>query len=186
MPKIIRQMFSIFGHLPYICNVKQKQIYIETFLKETKLTKTQTKSRDMKVILKEGFTYRADFLINEEAYTKLLSAAETFGNYNASAMLDLYIESKVHNLKDINNKYILKMLKESTISFRTFFPSNHVNIEIYGAKSLVEVNPCLNGFLERLRDIENQLAREFKLKTGILEFIGGEFDCGDIINKEEE
>ena len=32
-------MFSIFGHLPYICNVKQKQIIIETFLKETKITK---------------------------------------------------------------------------------------------------------------------------------------------------
>lgn len=45
MPKNIGQMFSIFGHLPYICNVKQKQIYIETFLKETKIIKTQTKSR---------------------------------------------------------------------------------------------------------------------------------------------
>lgn len=29
-------MFSIFGYLPYICNAKQKQIYIETFLKESK------------------------------------------------------------------------------------------------------------------------------------------------------
>lgn len=38
-------MFSIFGQLLYICNVKQKQINIETFLKETKITKTQTKSR---------------------------------------------------------------------------------------------------------------------------------------------
>ena len=45
MPKIIGQMFAIFGQLPYICNVKQKQIIIETFLKETKITKTQTKSR---------------------------------------------------------------------------------------------------------------------------------------------
>ena len=45
MLKNIGEMFSIFGYLLYICNVKQKQIYIETFLKETKITKTQTKSR---------------------------------------------------------------------------------------------------------------------------------------------
>lgn len=45
MPKNYWEMFSIFGELPYICNVKQKQINIETFLKETKITKTQTKSR---------------------------------------------------------------------------------------------------------------------------------------------
>lgn len=42
MHKIIGKMFSIFGHLPYICNVKQKQIRNETFPKETKITKTQT------------------------------------------------------------------------------------------------------------------------------------------------
>lgn len=39
MPKNYWAMFSIFGHFPYICNVKQKQIIIETFLKETKITK---------------------------------------------------------------------------------------------------------------------------------------------------
>ena len=140
----------------------------------------------MEAIIEGGFTYTAEFLIKEEAYTKLLSAAETFSKDNADDMLGLYLEDYVHNLKDINNKYILKMLKESRISFRTFFPSNHVTIEVYGPESLVEVNPCLKEFLERLQDIENQLAREFKLKTGILEFISGELDCNDIINKEEE
>ena len=50
----------------------------------------------MKVILQGGFTYRADFMIKEEAYAKLLSAAETFGNDNASAMLGLYLENDVH------------------------------------------------------------------------------------------
>ena len=102
MSKIIGQMFSIFGHLPYICNVKQKQIYIETFLKETKITKTQTKSRDMKVNLQEGFTYKAEYLINEEAYAKLLSAAGTFGKDHASTMLGLYLERNVHNLNGVD------------------------------------------------------------------------------------
>lgn len=140
----------------------------------------------MQVIIKGGFIYTAEFLIKEEAYAKLLSTAEMFGDDNVDAMLGLYLEDDVHNLKDINNKYISKMLKESKISFRTFFPSNHVTISVYGHESLVEVNPCLKGFIERQQDIENQLAREFKLKTGILEFISGEFDCEDIINKEEE
>ena len=140
----------------------------------------------MQVIIEGGFTYTAEFLIKEEAYAKLLSAAETFGNDNASAMLDLYLENDVHNLKKIGNRCILKMLKESTISFRTFFPSNHVTIKVYGPESLIEVDPCLEGGIERQQDIEHQLAREFKLKTGILEFISGELDCYDIINKEEE
>ena len=96
----------------------------------------------MQVIIKEGFTYTAEFLIKEEAYAKLLSAAETFGKDNADAMLGLYLENYAHNLKGIDNKYILKMLKESTISFRTFFPSNHVTIEVSGPESLVEVDPC--------------------------------------------
>lgn len=135
----------------------------------------------MEAIIEGGFTYTAEFLIKEEAYAKLLSAAETFGRDNADDMLGFYLEDYVHNLKDINNKYILKMLKESRISFRTFFPSNHVTIEVNGPESLVEVNPCLKGFLERLQDIENQLAREFKLKTGILEFISGELDCNGLI-----
>lgn len=140
----------------------------------------------MQVIIEGGFTYTAEFLIKEEAYAKLISAAETFGEDNAGDMLGFYLEDYVHNLKDINNKYILKMLKESKISFRTFFPSNHVTIEICGPESLIEVNPCLKGFLERLQDIEDQFTREFKLKTGLLKFISGDLECNDIINKEEE
>ena len=139
----------------------------------------------MQVIIKGGFTYTAEFLIKEEAYAKLLSAAETFGKDNASAMLGLYLENDVHNLKKIGNRCILKMLKESTISFRTFFPSNHVTIKVDGPESLIEVDPCLEGGIERQQDIEHQLAREVKLKTGILEFISGEL-YGDIIYKEEE
>ena len=139
----------------------------------------------MQVIIKGGFTYTAEFLIKEEAYAKLLSAAETFGKDNASAMLGLYLENDVHNLKDINNKYILKMLKESTISFRTFFPSNHVTISVYGNESKVDIDPNLKEYRERHQEIADLLAREFKLKTHLLEFISGEL-YGDIINKEEE
>ena len=140
----------------------------------------------MEVIIKGGFTYTAEFLIKEEAYAKLLSAAETFGKDNADAMLCLYLENDVHNLKGIGNKYILKMLKESTISFRTFFPSNHVTISVHGNESLVDIDPCLKWFSEMHQDIAHQLALEFKSKTGILKFISDELDCGDIVNKEEE
>lgn len=139
----------------------------------------------MQVIIKGGFTYRAEFLIKEEAYAKLLSAAETFGKDNADAMLGLYLENDVHNLKGINNKYILKMLKESTISFRTFFPSNHITISVYGNESKVDIDPNLKEYRERHQEIANLLAREFKFKTDLLEFISGEL-YGDIIYKEEE
>lgn len=140
----------------------------------------------MQVIIKGGFTYTAEFLIKEEAYAKLLSAAKTFGKDNASAMLGLYLDNDVHNLKGIDNKYILKMLKESAISFRTFFPSNHVTIFVCGHKSLVDINPDLNGYRERNQEIADLLAREFKHKTDLLEFISDELDCGDIVSKEEE
>lgn len=106
----------------------------------------------MQVIIKGGFTYTAEFLIKEEAYAKLLSAAETFGKDNASAMLGLYLENDVHNLKKIGNRCILKMLKESTISFRTFFPSNHVTISVYGNESKVDIDP-------NLRSIERGIKR---------------------------
>ena len=139
----------------------------------------------MQVIIKGGFTYTAEFFIKEEAYAKLLSAAETFGKDNASAMLGLYLENDVHNLKGINNKCILKMLKESTISFRTFFPSNHVTISVYGNESKVDIDPDLKDYRERHQEIADLLAREFKFKTDILKFISGEL-YGDIIYKEEE
>lgn len=174
-------MFSIFGHLPYICNVKQKQIYIETFLKETKLTKTQTKSRDMKVNLHGAFTYKAYFVIKEEAYAKLLSAAETFGNANVSAMLRLYIEKQAHNLKDVD-KYALMMLKDSIISFETHFPSNFVTITACARECEAVVDP----FHEKYKDVIEQLEGAFRWRVDILEFISGELDCGEIINKEEE
>ena len=139
----------------------------------------------MQVIIKGGFTYTAEFLIKEEAYAKLLSAAETFGRDNASAMLNLYLENDVHNLKKIGNRCILKMLKESTISFRTFFPSNLVTISVYGNESKVDIDPNLKEYRERHQEIADLLAREFKLKTDLLEFISGEL-YGDIIYKEGE
>lgn len=139
----------------------------------------------MQVIIKGGFTYTAEFLIKEEAYAKLISAAETFGKDNADDVLGFYLEDYVHNLKDINNKYILKMLKESTISFRTFFPSNHVTISVYGNESKVDIDPNLKEYRERHQEIADLLAREFKLKADLLEFISGEL-YGDIIYKVEE
>ena len=56
----------------------------------------------MKVILQGGFTYKAEYLIKEEAYAKLLSAAETFGKDHASTMLGLYLERNVHNLNVVD------------------------------------------------------------------------------------
>lgn len=52
----------------------------------------------MKVIIKGVFTYTAEFLIKEEAYAKLIAAAQTFGKDNAAAMLGLYLENKVNKL----------------------------------------------------------------------------------------
>ena len=177
-------MFSIFGHLSYICNVKQKQIITETFLKETKITKTQTKSRDMKVILQGGFTYRADYMIKAEAYAKLLSAAETFGNDNASAMLGLYLESKVNNLKGFD-KYAMMMLKNSIISFETHFPSNFVTITACAKECEAEVAPCSKDEQERwYEDVKEQLEGAFRWRVDILNFISGELDASDIIDKE--
>ena len=69
----------------------------------------------MTVIFQGGFTYRPDYMINEEAYAKLLSAAETFGKDNASAMLGLYIKRKINPLKGVD-KYAMMMLKDSHIS----------------------------------------------------------------------
>lgn len=133
----------------------------------------------MKVILKEGFTYKAEFMIKEEAYAKLLSAAETFGNYNAAAMLGLYIESKVHNLKDVD-KYAMMMLKNSTISFETHFPSNFVTITACARECEAEVDPQH----ERFEDINTQLEGALGWRVDILRFIGGELFAPVIMNKE--
>lgn len=132
----------------------------------------------MKVILQEGFTYKAEFLIKEEAYAKLLSAAKTFGNQNISAMLDLYIERQVHNLKNVD-KYAMMMLKDSIISFETHFPSNFVTITACARECEAVVD-----FLNEKYDVIEQLENAFRLKVDILTFISGEFDCGDIKEKE--
>ena len=135
----------------------------------------------MKVILQEGFTYKAEFLIKEEAYAKLLSAAKTFGNQNVSAMLGLYIERQVHNLKDVD-KYAMMMLKNSHISFETYFPSNFVTITVCARECEAVVDPLH----EKYEDVIKQLEDAFRWRVDILDFISGELDCGDIINKEEE
>ena len=133
----------------------------------------------MQVIIKGGFTYRAEFLIKEEAYAKLLSAAETFGKDNADAMLGLYLESKVHNLKGFN-KYAMMMLKNSIISFETHFPSNFVTITAYARECEAEVDPLH----ERYEDVKAQLDDAFEWRVDILNFIRGELDASDIIDKE--
>ena len=133
----------------------------------------------MKVILQEGFTYRAEFMIKEEAYAKLLSAAETFGKDNASAMLGLYIESKVHNLKDVD-KYAMMMLKNSTISFETHFPSNFVTITACARECEAEVD----SFHEKFEDLNTQLEGALGWRVDILRFISGELVAPVIIDKE--
>ena len=133
----------------------------------------------MKVILQGGSTYRADYMINEEAYAKLLSAAETFGKDNAAAMLGLYLESKVNNLKGFD-KYAMMMLKNSIISFETHFPSNFVTITACARECEAEVDPLH----EKYEDVIEQLEGAFRWRVDILDFIGGELDAPVIRNKE--
>ena len=133
----------------------------------------------MKVILQEGFTYKAEFLIKEEAYAKLLSAAETFGKDNASAMLGFYIESKVHNLKDVD-KYAMMMLKDSIISFETHFPSNFVTITACARECKAEVD----SWHEKYEDINTQLEGALGRRVDILRFISGELFAPVIMDKE--
>lgn len=144
----------------------------------------------MQVIIKGGFTYTAEFLIKEEAYAKLLSAAETFGNDNAACMLGLYLENDVKNIHDKNerniNKYIQKILYESTIQYKTFFPSNHVTMTLNGRDGLVFIHPHYTEQRKRIQLIAEQLAIEFRFRDCILKFISGELNCGDIVDKEKE
>lgn len=149
-------------------------------MKETKITKTQTKSRDMKVILQEGFTYKAEFLIKEEAYFKLLSVAKTFGNDNALAILDLCLNGNVHNIRDFD-KYD-RLLKNSTISFETHFPSNFVAIIICVTDSEVEVDSNHDTYEE----VKTTLDRVFRLRVDILDFIRSElYEIGTEDEEEE-
>ena len=133
----------------------------------------------MEIIIKGGFTYRADYMINEEAYAKLLSAAETFGKDNASVMLGLYLESNVNNLKGFD-KYAMMMLKNSTISFETHFPSNFVTITACAK----ECEAVVDELHEKYEDVIEQLEGAFRWRVDILKFIRGELDCGDIVDKE--
>lgn len=135
----------------------------------------------MKVILQGGFTYRADYMINEEAYAKLLSVAETFGKDNASAMLGLYLERKINPLKGVD-KYAMMMLKNSITSFETHFPSNFVTI----IACVTDCEAVVDTRHDRYEDIKAQLDAAFTWRVDILNFIGGELDCGDIVDKEEE
>ena len=123
-----------------------------------------------------GFTYRADYMINKEAYLKLLSAAKTFGNDNASAMLGLYLDSNVHNIKDFD-KYDKLFLKNSTISFETHFPSNFVAIIVCATDSEVEVDPNRDTYEE----VKTTLDRVFRWRVDILDFIRSElYEIGTV------
>lgn len=123
-----------------------------------------------------GFTYRAEYMINEEAYPKLLSAAKTFGNDNASAMLGLYLDSNVHNIKDFD-KYDRLFLKNNTISFETHFPSNFVAIIVCVTDSEVKVDPNHDTYEE----VKTTLDRVFRSKVDILDFIRSElYEIGTV------
>ena len=133
----------------------------------------------MQVILQGGFTYRADYMIKEEAYAKLLSAAETFGYDNASAMLGLYLESNVHKLKGVD-KYAMMMLKDSRISVETHFPSNFVTITACARECEAEVDPRH----DRYEEVKKTLDIAFTWRVDILNFIRGELDANGIIDNE--
>lgn len=124
-----------------------------------------------------GFTYRAEYMIYEEAYIKLLSTAETFGMNNASTILDLYLESKVHNLKGID-----KLLKNSKISFETHLPSNFVAIIVSVTGSEVEVDPNHDTYEE----FKTTLDRVFSYRVDILDFIRSELYEICTEDKDEE
>lgn len=133
----------------------------------------------MKVNLQEGFTYKAEFIIKEEAYSKLLSAAGTFGNHHTSDMLGNYIESKVHNLRDVDRRAMM-MLKNCIISSVTHFPSNLVTITACARECEEVVDP----WYEEYEDVITQLDGAFRWRVDILDFIRGELDAYDIIDKE--
>lgn len=124
-----------------------------------------------------GFTYRAEYMIYEEAYAKLLSTAETFGMNNASTILDLYLESKVHNLKGID-----KLFKNSKISFETHLPSNFVAIIVSVTGSEVEVDPNHDTYEE----FKTTLDRVFSYRVDILDFIRSELYEICTEDKDEE
>lgn len=85
------------------------------------------------------------------------------------------------------------MLCKSTIQFKTFFPSNYVTISVYGQDGLFYIDDYYKEKSQRHQEASAQIAREFsqiaqefRLRSGILEFISGGLNCGDIIDKKEE
>ena len=123
----------------------------------------------MLVPFQGGFTYRAEYKINEEAYFKLLSVAKTFGNDNALAILDLCLNGNVHNIRDFD-KYD-RLLKNSTISFETHFPRNFVAIIVCVTDSEAEVDPNHDTYEE----VKTTLDRVFRWRVDILDFVRSEF-----------
>lgn len=134
----------------------------------------------MKVILKEGFTYKAEFMIKEEAYAKLLSAAETFGKDNASSMLDRYLERQLQK-PVVYDRHAMIILKNSTISFETHLPSNFVAIIVSVTDSEVEVGSNHDTYEEL---INTTLDRVFRCRVDILDFIRSELFAPVIMDKE--
>lgn len=127
-----------------------------------------------------GFIYRADFMIKEEAYARLLSAVKTFGKDNADAMLRLYIESKVNVLKIVDRNAMI-FLKNSTISCETHFPSNFVTI----TACVKDCDAEVDNWHEMHEYVKTTLDASFRRRFDNLLFISGEL-YGDIIYKEEE
>ena len=146
---------------------------------KTIITKTQTKSRDMKVNLHGGFTYKAVYKIKEDAYTKLLSTAEKFGNDYTSRSLGLYLANQIYPLKGINKNAQL-ILKNSTISCTTHFPSTYVTITVCVTDCEAEIDPCYDKYEE----VKTTLDDAFRWRFDILDFFRGELDAPVIRNKE--
>ena len=125
----------------------------------------------MKVPIEGGFTYRADYKIKEDAYNKLISSAKIFGNDNATTMLDSYLEIKLQKLVGYD-RHAMLILKNSTISFETHFPSNFVTITASVGDCEAEVD--LN--YDKYEEVKTTLDEAFRFKVDILDFIRGQLD----------
>lgn len=125
----------------------------------------------MKEPVQGGFTYRADYMIREEAYNKLIAAAEIYGNDNASTMLGLYHQSKVQKLA-VFDEYATLLLKNSTKTIETHFPSNFVTIIVCVTDCEAAVEPCH----DRQADAKQTLDGAFRWRFDILDFICGKLD----------
>ena len=98
-----------------------------------------------------------------------MSVAKTSGNDNALAILDLCLNDNIHNVRDFD-KYD-RLLKNSTISFETHFPSNFVAIIVCATDSEMEVDPNHDTYEE----VKTTLDRVFRWRVDILDFIRSEF-----------